>query len=72
MERHTAPCKNCSERHYKCHSECDKYTLYKVAREKESELRQKENEKDSAYFGRCYKMVHSGVKSKIWRSPKKQ
>ena len=71
MAENIVPCRYCSERHYKCHSECDRYTLYKEARLKESEMRKMENEKDSACFGRCQKMVHSGIKSKIWRSPKR-
>lgn len=25
-----SPCKDCSERHIKCHSECEKYAKYKV------------------------------------------
>lgn len=29
-----APCKNCSDRHYKCHSECEKYIAYNSEREK--------------------------------------
>lgn len=24
-----APCKDCTDRHYKCHSECEKYKAYK-------------------------------------------
>ena len=30
----TTPCKDCSDRHYKCHSECEKYQAFVIENEK--------------------------------------
>ena len=39
-----APCKDCPERHYLCHSECEKYLEYKKQNDALREQRLKESQ----------------------------
>lgn len=43
-----APCKDCTERHIRCHSECEKYIAFHEARQKELERVNKEKQ---TFFG---------------------
>ena len=38
-----SPCKNCPDRHYKCHSECEKYIKFLAENEKRKEYLRFEN-----------------------------
>ena len=38
-----APCKDCTERHVGCHSECEKYARFCAENEKRKELQRREN-----------------------------
>ena len=38
-----APCKNCPDRHYLCHSQCEKYKAFQAFCEERRERRIKEN-----------------------------
>lgn len=42
------PCKDCPDRHYLCHSECEKYIAYTIIREamREQKTREKRLEND--------------------------
>lgn len=71
MRENIAPCKNCSERHYKCHSECESYKLYREELKRVNEIRQKDSEQERASFDRRYKAKHRENKSKIFKSPKR-
>ena len=71
MVDNIAPCKNCGDRHYKCHSECESYKLYREKIKRVSELRQKDAEQDRASYDRRYKVLHKEFKSKIFKSPKR-
>lgn len=33
-----APCKDCTERHFKCHSQCEKYTEWRKAYDEWKEM----------------------------------
>ena len=37
------PCKNCTDRHYKCHSECEKYLKFLKENEKRKEVMMRES-----------------------------
>ena len=37
------PCKDCPDRHYKCHSECEKYLKFLAENEKRKEVIRLEN-----------------------------
>ena len=41
MANANTPCKDCSDRHYGCHSECDKYKAYSESRKAVLEKRRK-------------------------------
>lgn len=40
----TAPCKDCPDRHYKCHSECEKYKAFIAENEKRKSCMRAEND----------------------------
>lgn len=53
MQRIPVPCKDCPDRHYKCHSECEKYAEYdrinkEIREEKKKLAEQKEFDKSVA------------------------
>ena len=70
-----APCKNCSERHYGCHAECDRYVSYSESRRAELDRRIKANENERGYIEHSCRLDHrirrNSFKSKIIRSPKR-
>lgn len=45
-----APCLDCSEREFKCHSKCQKYIDYKNAMQIEWDLKAKAKEEESIYL----------------------
>ena len=51
-----APCKNCPDRHYLCHAECEKYTEFRKLRDEFLERKQKEK---YLYFGLWEACRHS-------------
>ena len=70
-----SPCKNCSERHYGCHAECDRYASYSESRRAELDRRIKVNESERGFTEHLlrleFRVKHGGMKSKIIRSPKR-
>ena len=66
-----APCNNCADRCYKCHSVCEKYILYKEIIKKEGERRKKVCEQNKAFYEQRNNAIYKESKSKIWRSPKR-
>jgi hypothetical protein len=45
-----APCKDCPNRHYLCHSECEKYIEYKKQNDEIREKRLKDNQTKNDIF----------------------
>lgn len=43
------PCKDCTDRHLGCHSECEKYKAFDAERKKISDIRLKMKEEDELY-----------------------
>ncbi len=46
----TAPCKNCTSRHFGCHSECDGYKQYRAKLEENNQIEQKRKDTVDFYF----------------------
>lgn len=44
------PCKDCTDRHIGCHSECDKYKYWKARLEEVKKAKEEQHKKDEAYF----------------------
>ena len=70
-----SPCKNCEERHYGCHAECDRYTSFIEKRKTENERRINalyiEKGLDEHRLRTSHRIKHDKNKSKILRSHKK-
>lgn len=71
MAYNDSPCKNCTERCYKCHIECESYKLFAEQRKRVNELRLKAREQNEAFFERFNKIKYGDNKSKIFKSPKR-
>ena len=50
-----SPCKNCPDRHYKCHSECEKYIKFLAENEKRKQAVRLENDLYNADIERLKK-----------------
>ena len=50
-----SPCKNCPDRHYKCHSECEKYIKFLAENEKRKQVVRLENDLYNADIERLKK-----------------
>ena len=70
-----SPCKNCNERHYGCHAECDLYASYDKERKIEREKRLEACEFERGFAEHSRELRHrirqDNNKSKIFRSPKR-
>ena len=66
-----APCKNCSERHYGCHANCDMYASYDKEKQIKREQRKEACESARAFFEQANGAREKTNKSKIFRSPKR-
>ena len=49
-----SPCKDCPDRHYLCHSECEKYLEFKKQNDALREKRMKQNQLDYDCYGTYY------------------
>lgn len=69
------PCKNCSDRHYRCHSECERYITYSEEKKAEREERIKANETKRGFYEHSlrlkHRLKHDKNKSIILKSTKK-
>lgn len=70
-----APCKNCNERHCRCHAECCRYASYVEERKTENERRLCSLNVEKGLYEHklrtSYRIKHSNNTSKIIRSRKK-
>ena len=66
-----APCKNCSERHYGCHAECEMYIAFDKERKAEREKWYKALQLERGFHERVRRVCTRESKSKIIRSPKR-
>lgn len=75
MASKDAPCKNCEERHYGCHTGCDLYASYDKERQIEREKRKEACEFERGFAeqrkGLYHKLRQDNNKGKIFRSPKR-
>ena len=75
MASKDAPCKNCEERHYGCHAECDMYVSYDKGRKIEREKRKEACELERGFYEHRKELHHKlrqdNNKNKIFRSPKR-
>ena len=62
-----SPCKDCPNRHLKCHSECQKYQDYRKNLEAEKSLIKLEKEIDTYQKIACKKSKDISLKKKHWR-----
>ena len=53
------PCKNCPDRHSKCHSECEKYKKFIAENEKRKSCMRAENDLLGIDIGRLKHMINN-------------
>ena len=66
-----APCKNCCEREYNCHSKCEQYLLFKEAKKKDNERRTKNAITEKGFTEHRLKNRGREYKGKVFKSPKR-
>lgn len=68
-----APCKDCTDRHIHCHSECEKYKAFVAENEKRKAELYKENQAKSNYIDHWndfQKRKKNGLKNYVRRRKK--
>ena len=57
-----SPCKDCLERYAECHSNCEKYRDFKLARENEKAIIHKKRQQDRAVYEHQYSAYKKNAK----------
>lgn len=58
----SSPCKNCEDRHYKCHGECCKYNKYLEEKNKLNKKIEKEKMINDYFIGMTFMNSMRGVR----------